>query len=66
MPAYLLADLKLAHDAGNWTFAATVRNLFDEAYYSYAIVNSFGCATAICAYPQAGRTWFASAERRFP
>lgn len=66
MPAYLLADLKLAHEAGKWTFTATVRNLFDEAYYSYAIVDSFGCATAICAYPQAGRTWFASAERRFP
>jgi iron complex outermembrane receptor protein len=65
MPTYLVADLKLSRLAGDWTLAATVKNLSDERYYSYAIVNSFGCATPICAYPQAGRTWFASAERRF-
>jgi len=65
MPSYLLADAKLSRDLGDWSVAATVRNLFDKRYYSYAIVDSFGCATPICAYPQAGRTWFASAELRF-
>ena len=65
MPAYLLADLKLEREIGDWTLAATLDNLFDKHYYSYAIVDSFGCATPICAYPEAGRTWFASAERHF-
>ncbi|MDA8107443.1 MAG: TonB-dependent receptor [Betaproteobacteria bacterium] len=65
MPAYALADLKLSRKVGEWTLAASVNNLFDKHYYSYAIVNSFGCSTPICAYPEAGRTWFASAERRF-
>jgi len=65
MPDYLLGDVKLARDFREWTVAATVRNLFDKHYYSYAIVDSFGCATQICAYPQAGRTWFASAELHF-
>ena len=63
MPDYTLADLKLTREVGEWRFAATVDNVFDKRYYSYGIVNSFGCATPICAYPQAGRTWFLSAER---
>ncbi len=62
MPAYALADLKLSRSTGPWTLAGSINNLFDKKYYSYAIVNSFGCATPICAYPQAGRTFFASAE----
>lgn len=65
MPAYALVDLKLAREVGEWTLAASVHNVFDKHYYSYGIVNSFGCATPICAYPEAGRTVFASAERRF-
>jgi outer membrane receptor protein involved in Fe transport len=41
-----------------------VANLFDEAYYSYGIVNTFNCTT-FCAYPQPGRTVFVSAEYKF-
>ncbi len=63
MPAYLLADLKVSRAIGDWTLAASVNNLFDKRYYSYGIVNSFACATPVCAYPQAGRTVFASIER---
>jgi len=63
MPDYTLADLKLTRSAGSWRLSASLDNVFDKRYYSYGIVNSFGCATAICAYPQAGRTWFLSAER---
>ena len=62
MPAYALADLKLSREFAAWKLSASVNNLLDKQYYSYAIVNSFGCATAVCAYPQAGRTWFLSAE----
>ena len=63
MPAYALVDLKLTRAVSGWNLSASVTNLFDKAYYSYAIVNSFGCATAICAYPQAGRALFVGAER---
>jgi len=65
MPAYLLADLKLSRVVGAWNLSGSINNLFDKKYYSYAIVNSFGCATAVCAYPQVGRTLFASAEYAF-
>jgi iron complex outermembrane receptor protein len=62
MPDYALADLKLSHNVAGWRLSAALDNLFDKRYYSYGIVGSFGCATAVCAYPQAGRTWFLSAE----
>ena len=64
MPTYGLVDLKLTYDVGNLSLAASVANLFDEAYYSYGIVNTFSCTT-FCAYPQPGRTFFVSAEYKF-
>jgi iron complex outermembrane receptor protein len=66
MPAYSLVDVKLAREQGGWRLAATMTNLMDKKYYSYGIVNSFNCATPVCAYPQAGRALFVSAERRLP
>jgi iron complex outermembrane receptor protein len=62
MPAYTLLDLKLSQRLAQWTLSASVNNVFDKAYYSYAIVNSFACTTPICAYPQIGRNFFVSAE----
>ena len=62
MPDYALANLKLIRSVAGWRISAALDNVFDKHYYSYGIVDSFGCATAICAYPQAGRTWFLSAE----
>jgi iron complex outermembrane receptor protein len=62
MPAYALLDLKLAQRLDGWTLSAAINNVFDKAYYSYAIVNSFACATPICAYPQIRRNFFVSAE----
>ncbi len=62
MPSYTLVDLKLSQRLDNWTLSAAINNVFDKAYYSYAIVNSFACATPICAYPQIGRNFFVSAE----
>jgi iron complex outermembrane recepter protein len=64
IPAYTLVDLKLTYDIGNLSLAASVSNLFDENYYSYGIVNTFNCPT-FCAYPQAGRTAFASVQYQF-
>ena len=65
MPAYGVADVKLVHETGGWVLSAIAANLFDKRYYSYAIVDSFACATRVCAYPQAGRTLFVSAQYRF-
>jgi iron complex outermembrane receptor protein len=65
MPVYGIADVKLVHETGGWILSAIAANLFDKRYYSYGIVDSFGCATRVCVYPQAGRTLFASAEYRF-
>ena len=62
MPDYALADLKLSHSVAGWRLSAALDNIFDKRYYSYGIVDSFGCATPVCAYPQAGRTLFLSAE----
>ncbi len=63
MPKYDIVDLGLSHEAGAWLLATGVRNLFDRRYFSYGIV--FTGATTYFAYPQAGRTAFASAEYRF-
>jgi len=63
MPAYALADLKISHSTGGWNLSASISNLFDKKYYSYAIRNTAG--TTFNAYPQAGRTFFASAEYAF-
>jgi iron complex outermembrane recepter protein len=64
MPAYSLVGVKVTYQHGPFTLAASVANLFDEQYYSYGIVNTFNCPT-FCAYPQAGRTAFASVQYRF-
>ena len=50
MPAYSVADIKLSHQAGSWRLAAGINNLFDKAFYSYAIVN--GAFTTFNAYPE--------------
>lgn len=63
MPSYDLVDLRLSRGWRDWLFALNVNNVFDESYYSYGIVN--GSFTSFSAYPQAGRTFFASAEYRF-
>ena len=62
MPSYALLDLKFSQRLADWTLSAAVNNVFDKSYYSYGIVNSFACATPICAYPQIGRNFFVSAE----
>jgi iron complex outermembrane receptor protein len=64
MPTYGLLDLKLSYDIDRWLLAASVANALNQHYYSYGIVNLSNCPT-FCAYPQAGRTFFASVEYRF-
>ena len=63
MPAYTVADIKIAHDIGDWRLALGVNNLFDRKFYSYGIVN--GTYTSFNAYPEDRRNAYVSAEYRF-
>jgi iron complex outermembrane receptor protein len=65
MPSFGLADVRLSYQWREWRFAAAAINLFDERYYNYGIVNNPVTPTTFSAYPQAGRTYFASVEYRF-
>ena len=65
MPSFGLADVRLTYEWRQWRFAAAVNNLFDEKYFNYGIVNNPIAPTTYSAYPQAGRTAFASVEYRF-
>jgi iron complex outermembrane receptor protein len=65
MPSYTLTDVRLAYELSNWRVAAGVNNLTDRKYFSYGIIPAFNCATPTCVYPEAGRTYFASAQYGF-
>src|SRR4051812_20436219 len=64
MPAYWTADMAVFHTIDNWTIGATVRNLFDEKYYTYALAITFPTNTFV-AYPAPERSFFVSAQYRF-
>lgn len=61
MPAYTIADFKLTHEIDRWLLAASVKNAFNERYYSYGIATG----TTFSAYPAALRSVLVSAEYRF-
>jgi len=57
-----VVDLKLAHAAGDWRFAATVKNLFNEHYFTYGVFTGFPTYAAL---PAAERSLFVSAQYTF-
>ena len=59
MPSYTLADLKLTHETRGWLFSASVKNLFNEKYFSYGVFTGF---PTFSAYPAPERTFFASVQ----
>jgi iron complex outermembrane receptor protein len=63
MPAYTTADLKLARVVDRLSLGASINNILNSRYYSYAIRN--GAGTSFNAYPQPGRSFLLSAEYRF-
>ncbi|MGH8687229.1 MAG: TonB-dependent receptor [Burkholderiales bacterium] len=63
IPAFAVADLKLAHDFGWGRLAAAANNLFDEKYYTYAVRSAF-TPDRYSVYPLPGRTFYVSAEFR--
>jgi iron complex outermembrane receptor protein len=63
MPSYATADLKLAHFVDKLSLSASINNILNRGYYSYAIRN--GAGTSFNAYPQPGRSFLLSAEHWF-
>jgi iron complex outermembrane receptor protein len=59
-----VVDTRIEHRVGNWIWAAAVNNLFDEAYYTYAVRSNF-TPDRYAAYPLPGRHGWVSAEYRF-
>lgn len=47
MPAYAVADLKLAYDQADWRFTAGIQNLFNKHYYSYGVFTGFPTYSAL-------------------
>ena len=64
MPSYWTADLGVFHTIEAWTFGASVRNLFDEKYYTYALAITFPTSTFV-AYPSPERNFLVSVQYRF-
>jgi iron complex outermembrane receptor protein len=61
MPAYWTVDLGMFHTVDAWTFGASVKNLFDEKYYTYALATF----PSFIAYPAPERNFLVSAQYRF-
>jgi len=64
IPSYTLADLRVDARIGRWTLTGAVNNLFDEAYFNYAVRSQFTPAR-YNAYPLPGRTWWLGAAYAF-
>jgi len=62
MPSYSVTDIKVAHRHGDATISLVVNNLFDKAYYSYAIITSPTAPTTFNAYPERRRSVMATVE----
>ncbi len=63
MPTYTTADFKLTHETGGWLLSAGIKNLLNEKYFSYGIINAAG--TSFNAYPAPERSLFVSAQYNF-
>jgi iron complex outermembrane receptor protein len=61
IPAYSVADLKLAQSFSWGRLAAVVNNVFDRKYYTYAVRSQF-IADRYALYPLPGRTLSLTAE----
>jgi len=64
IPAYTVADLKLAWEDRGWRLSAAVNNLLDEQYYNYAVRSQF-VADRYNAYPLPERSFTVTVEYTF-
>ncbi len=64
MPAYVTLDMKLLHREGAWLWTATVNNLFNGRYFTYAVASTTTNGR-YNAYPMPGRNMMLNASYRF-
>jgi len=64
MPAYTTVDMKLSHQAASWTWVASVNNLFNEKYFTYAVASTSSPGT-YNAYPMQERSFSLRAKYNF-
>lgn len=62
IPAYTVADVRLAHQLAGWTLEAGVRNLFNRQYYTQGGVSGTG---VIRVFPAAERNGYVSVQHSF-
>lgn len=62
IPSYSSANVRYSEVIEAWTFSAAVNNLTDERYYNYRTRCS---PTSRSIYPEAGRVFLVTAQRRF-
>lgn len=65
IPAYTVADIKLVHRNGPWKLSATINNLFDRKYFSYAARSNFTAPDLYEAYPLPERNATVALEYTF-
>jgi len=64
IPSYYVADVKLSQRFSWGRLSATVNNIFDEHYYTYAVRSAF-TPDRYAVYPLPGRTLALTAELLF-
>lgn len=64
IPSYTTVDMKLSHQEGSWSLAATVNNLFNEKYFTYAVAST-STPGVYNAYPMQERNFSMSARYSF-
>ena len=64
MPSYTTVDVKLSHRLNQWTLSASINNLLNEKYYTYAVRSTFTPGT-YNAYPMPERNVWLSAAYTF-
>jgi len=62
IPSYTVVDLKLTHETNGWLLAGSVRNLFNERYFTYGVFTGFPTYAAL---PAPERSLFVSAQYSF-
>lgn len=63
IPDYTTVDARMTYQHNHWAFAAEVRNLLNEHYFSYAASSTSN--TNFNAYPAAERSFLITAQVRF-
>jgi iron complex outermembrane receptor protein len=62
IPGYAILNLRYSQKFNDWTLAVDAQNLLDRTYYNY---RTYANPTYESIYPESGRTFMLTAQRRF-